>query len=210
MQQGGKITFKLNVIPAIVIFAEVSSVSIAGGIITLNLVRFVGPTAVSNGNPVYCETIPQDLPGGYFRGSIYFEPVSAGLYENEQIFIIQEFKDSSTGSTFIGFPHTGSTGSAANPLWRTRWENDSYGNVDVSNIIFTYKILESDPELGGDPSITNYQNIAIPVIQNPSDYYTNGYISTPEAGTPSRALQLNIAINAPDQAADVYQRRHSR
>lgn len=207
LQQGGKITFKLNVIPAIVIFAEISSVSIAGGIITLNLVRFVGPTAVSNGNPVYCETIPQDLSGGYFRGSIYFEPVSAGLYENEQIFIIQEFKDSSTGSSFIGFPHTGSTGSAANPLWRTRWENDSYGNVDVSNIIFTYKILESDPELGGDPSITNYQNIAIPVIQNPSDYYLNGYISTPEAGTPSRALQLNIAINAPDQAADVYQRR---
>ncbi len=207
LQQGGKITFKLNVIPAILILAEISSVSIAGGIITLNLVRFVGPTAVSNGNPVFCETISQDLPGGYFRGSMYFEPVSAGLYENEQIFIIQEFKDPSTGSPFIGFPHTGLTGAAANPLWRTRWENDSYGNVDVSNIIFTYKILESDPELGGDPSITNYQNIAIPVIQNLSDYYLNGYIYTPEAGTPSRALQLNIAINAPDQAADVYQRR---
>lgn len=207
LQQGGKISFRLNVIPAIVILAEISTLSVAGGIITLNLIRSVGPTIVSDGNPVYCETFSQDLPGGYFRGNIYFDPVSAGLYENQQIFVIQEFKDSITGTSFIGFPHTGNTGATGSPLWRTRWENDTYGNVDVSNIIFTYKILESDPELGGDPSITNYQNIAIPVILNPSDYYSNGYIFTPEGSTPSRSLGLNIAINAPDQAADIYQRR---
>lgn len=207
LQQGGKISFRLNIIPAIVILAEISTLSVAGGIITLNLIRSVGPTIVSDGNPVYCETFSQDLPGGYFSGNIYFDPVSAGLYENEQIFVIQEFKDSITGTSFIGFPHTGNTGATGSPLWRTRWENDTYGNVDVSNIIFTYKILESDPELGGDPSITNYQNIAIPVILNPSDYYSNGYIFTPEGSTPSRSLGLNIAINAPDQAADIYQRR---
>jgi len=205
--RGAKITLKLNVIPAIVILAEISSASISSGVITLNLVRFVGTTAVSNGNMVYCETICQDLPGGYFRGSIYFEPVSSGLYENEQIFIIQQFKDSVSGSPFIGFPHTGNTGATGNPLWRTRWQDDTYGNVDVTNIIFTYKIEENDPEIGGDPSITNYQNIAIPVIQDPSDFYLGGYVNTLEAATPSRALQINIATNAPDQAAEVYQRR---
>lgn len=207
LQRGAKITLKLNIIPAIVILAEISSVSISSGIITLNLVKSVGPTSVSNGNVVYAETISQDLPGGYFRGNIYFEPVSAGLYENEQLFIVQQFKDTVTSSSFLGFPHTGSTGATGNPLWRTRWENDTYGNTDVTNIIFTYNILESDPEIGGDPSIINYQNIAIPVIQNPSDYYSNGYVFTPEAGTPSKALQVNIATNAPDQAAEVYQRR---
>ncbi len=205
--QGGKITLKLNVIPGIVILAEISSASVSSGVITLNLIRFVGTSSVSNGNMVYCETICTDLPGGYFRGNIYFEPVSAGLYENEQIFIIQQFKDAVTGSPFIGFPHTGNTGATGNPLWRTRWEDDTYGNVDVSNIIFTYKIIENDPEIGGDPAIINYQNIAIPVIQDSSDYYAGGYVNTVEAATPSRALQLNIATNAPDQAAEVYQRR---
>jgi hypothetical protein len=140
--QGAKITLKLNVIPGIVILAEIFSASVSSGVITLNLIRFVGTSSVSNGNMVYCETICTDLPGGYFRGNIYFEPVSAGLYENEQIFIIQQFKDAVTGSPFIGFPHTGNTGATGNPLWRTRWEDDTYGNVDVSNIIFTYKIIE--------------------------------------------------------------------
>lgn len=205
--QGAKITLKLNIIPAIVVLAEISSVSISSGIITLNLIRSVGPTSISNGNMVYCETVSQNLPGGYFRGNIYFEPVSAGLYENEQIFVVQQFKDTATSSLFLGYPHTGSTGATGSPLWRTRWENDSYGNVDVSNIIFTYNIVENDPDIGGDPSIVNYQNIAIPVIQDVSDYYSGGYVNTTEASTPSKALQLNIAINGPDQSAEVYQRR---
>ena len=183
-QQGGKISLKLNIQPANVIVAAISSASVASGIVTLNLSSFTGPSAISNGNIAYCETLSQDLPGGYFKGSIFFEPVSAGLYENEQIFVLQEFKDSSSGLNFIGFPHTGATGATGSPLWRSRWENDSYGDIDVSNVIFTYKITENDPELGGDPTITNYQNIVFPVVQNASDFYSNGYVSTPEAATP--------------------------
>jgi len=206
-QQGGKISLKLNIQPANVIVAAISSASVASGIVTLNLSSFTGPSAISNGNIAYCETLSQDLPGGYFKGSIFFEPVSAGLYENEQIFVLQEFKDSSSGLNFIGFPHTGATGATGSPLWRSRWENDSYGDIDVSNVIFTYKITENDPELGGDPTITNYQNIVFPVVQNASDLYSNGYVSTPEAATPSRSLQINIAINAPEQGAEVYERK---
>lgn len=207
IQKGGRITLRLSIQPANIVNAQVASTSISGGIVTVNLNRVNGPTAISNNNFTLCETVVQDLPGGYFKGSIFFDPVSAGLYENEQIFVLQEFKDSSSGLNFVGFPHTGSTGAIGDPIWRSRWENDSYGNVDVSNVIFTYKITENDPEADGDPTITNYQNIAFPVIKNPSDFYSGGYISTPEAATPSRALQINIAINAPDQGSDVYERK---
>jgi hypothetical protein len=207
IQKGGKITLRLTIQPANVINAYISSTSVAGGIVTVNLSGFNGPTAISNSNFTYCETLAQDLPGGYFKGSIFFDPVSAGLYENEQIFVLQEFKDSGSGLNFVGFPHTGSTGASSDPIWRSRWENDSYGDVDVSNVVFTYKITESDPEVGGDPTITNYQNIAFSVIKNPSDSYSNGYISTPEAATPSKALQINVAINAPNQGAEVYERK---
>lgn len=207
IQKGAKIKIKFSIQPANVVVATISSTSIASGIVTLNLSGFTGPTAISNSNIVYCETLPQDLPGGHFSGSMFFEPVSSGLYENEQIFVLQEFKDSVSGSNFVGFPHTTATGATASPLWRSRWENDSYGDVDVSNIIFTYKITENDPDLSGDPTITNYQNIAFEVIKNTSDSYSNGYVSTPEISTPSRALQVNVAINAPDQGAEVYQRK---
>ena len=81
-------------------------------------------------------TTYQNLPGGYFYGEMYFDPVSAGLYENQQIFIVQQFVVGGTGE--LGYPHTNATGpTAGTPLWRTRWENDTYGNTDVSDIIFT-------------------------------------------------------------------------
>lgn len=207
VQRGAKIKIRFSIQPANVVVATISSASVSSGVVTLNLSGFTGPTAISNSNMVYCETIPQDLPGGYFKGSMFFEPVSAGLYENEQIFILQEFKDSVSGANFIGFPHTPATGSASSPIWRSRWENDSYGDVDVSNIIFTYKITENDPEISGDPSIINYQNIAFEVVKNASDSFSNGYVSTPEASTPSKALQVNVAINAPEQGSEVYERK---
>jgi len=207
IQRGGKITLRLSIQPSNIINATIASTSVSGGIVTVNLSGFNGPSIISNSNFAYCETIVQDLPGGYFKGSIFFDPVSAGLYENEQIFILQEFKDSGTGLNFVGFPHTGATGASGSAMWRSRWENDSYGDVDVSNVIFTYQITENDPELGGDPTITNYQNIVFPIIKNQADTYLNGYVSTPEGSTPSRALQVNVAINAPEQGAEVYERK---
>ena len=70
IQKGGKITLRLTIQPANVINAYISSTSVAGGIVTVNLSGFNGPTAISNSNFTYCETIAQDLPGGYFKGSI--------------------------------------------------------------------------------------------------------------------------------------------
>lgn len=204
---GSKITLTLSFAPAQTLKCVISGVSISGGILTLNVSQRIGPLFISSGTPVSCFTTYENLPGGYFSGNIYFDEVSAGLYENEQLFIVQEFYDSVTSQPFLGFPHTGATGATASPFWRTRWENNTYGNVDVSDIIFTYQIEENDPEISGDPSIINYQNIALPIIQNSSDYLSNGYVYTPEASTPSKALQINVAINASDIAAEIYERK---
>ena len=50
-----------------------------------------GQTIISNGNQIYFRTTYDHRPGGYYKGNIYFEPVSSGLYENEQVFIVQNF-----------------------------------------------------------------------------------------------------------------------
>lgn len=207
LTQGTKVMLTFTYYPAQTLICIISSASLSGGVITLTTSQNLGSPFISGGTPVYCSTRYENLPGGYYNGSIFFDEVSAGLYENEQLFIVQQFKDTSTGQIFLGFPHTGATGASNSPLWRTRWENSSYGDVDISDIIFTYQIVENDPELQGFPSILNFQNIAIPVIQNSNDVYVNGYIQTPESGTPSRSLQINVAINAGDIASNIYERK---
>jgi hypothetical protein len=142
-------------------------------------------------------------------GRCTFDPVSAGLYENQQIFVVQEFVVGATGE--LGYPHTSATGpTAGTPLWRTRWANDTYGNTDVSEIIFTYQIVQNDPDISGEPSIINYQNIAIPVGGTSADFYSiayPGYVQTTSGSVDSSALSINVALNAPDVAAEVYERR---
>lgn len=203
---GAKVRVNLQVYPANNVSFRVNDVSISGSIITLTVDRFVGTTAISNFNNIILKTEYTDLTGGYFYGRIYFDPVSAGLYENQQIFVVQEFVVGSTGE--LGYPHTNATGATGrDSLWRTRWENDTYGNTDVSEIIFTYKIVENDAGIEGNPSIVNYQNIAIPVEQNTNDFYSlayPGYLQTNSVN--SSALSVNIALNAPDVAAEVYER----
>lgn len=203
---GAKIRVNFNVYPAEDVSFNVTNLSISGSTLTLNIDRVLGSTIISNQNNISISTQYSGLTGGYFYGELYFDPVSAGLYENQQIFIIQEFVVGSTGE--LGYPHTNATGATGTPLWRTRWENDTYGNVDVSDIIFTYKIEQNDPEIGGLPAIVNYQNIAIPVDQESGDFYSisyPGYLQT--SSVISSALTINVALNAPDVAAEVYERK---
>ena len=135
-----------------------------------------GQTLISPDSQIYFNTTYENRPGGYFKGNIYFEPVSAGLYENEQIFIVQEF-DTPEGYQY-GLPHTGSTGSTGSGRWRTRWYNDNYGESDVTDIIFTYTIENQLSGGNGEPLIVNYPNMVIPVDYDPSDEYKNGYVYT--------------------------------
>jgi hypothetical protein len=204
---GATIRVNLAVYPANDLSFRVRNVSISGTTITLTVDKILGSTIISNQNNIEMSTEYTNLPGGYFYGEMYFDPVSAGLYENQQIFIVQEFVVGSTGE--LGYPHTNATGpTAGNPLWRTRWANDTYGNTDVSEIIFTYQIVQNDPEISGEPSIINYQNIAIPVGQYSSDFYSIAYPGYLQTSTvDSSALSINVALNAPDVAAEVYERR---
>ena len=205
--EGATIRVNLAVYPANDLSFRVTNVGISGSIITLNVDKILGSTIISDQNDLNLSTEYTNLPGGYFYGEMYFDPISAGLYENQQIFIVQEFVVGSTGE--LGYPHTSATGpTAGNQLWRTRWANDTYGNTDVSEIIFTYQIVQNDPDISGEPSIINYQNIAIPVGGTSADFYSiayPGYIQTPSVD--SSALSINVALNAPDVAAEVYERR---
>jgi hypothetical protein len=205
--QGAKVRLNVSVYPANSLSFRITNLSIAGNILTLNIDKILGSTIISNNNNLSLELNYTDLPGGYFYGELYFDEVSAGLYENQQLFIVQEFVVGGTAE--LGYPHTNATGSTGSPVvWRTRWENDTYGNTDVSEIIFTYNIVASDPEIGGDPAIVNYQNIAIPVYQYPGDFYSisyPGYLQT--NSVLSSALTINVALNAPDVAAEVYERK---
>lgn len=204
---GATIRVNLDVYPASDLSFRVRNVSVSGTTITLTVDKILGSTIISNQNNLNLSVEYTNLPGGFFYGEIYFDPVSAGLYENQQIFVVQEFVVGATGE--LGYPHTNATGATAgSALWRTRWANDTYGNTDVSEIIFTYQIVENDPQISGDPSIINYQNIAIPVGAFPSDFYSiayPGYLQTSSVN--SSALSINVALNAPDVAAEVYERR---
>lgn len=203
---GAKIRINLSVYPAQNLSFNITNISVSGSTVTLSISNVIGSTIISNQNNITLNTSYKNLPGGYFYGEMYFDPVSAGLYENQQIFIVQQFVVGGTGE--LGYPHTNATGATGTPLWRTRWGNDTYGNTDVIDIIFTYQITENDPDIGGSPAIVNYQNIALPVEQYSSDFYSvayPGYLQTSTVN--STALTINVALNAPDIAAEVYERR---
>ena len=165
-----------------------------------------GQSIISTNKQIFFNTTYKNRPGGYFKGNIYFEPVSSGLYENEQVFVVQQLNNG--GTIEYGIPHTGVTGAtgATGARWRTRWYNDNYGETDVSEIIFTYKIEEELEGGDGKPLIVSYPNIVYSVDANPSDTLSGvGYVSTSSVN--SSALPINVALNASDIASNVYERK---
>jgi uncharacterized protein (TIGR02145 family) len=116
-----------------------------------------------------------------------------------------------SGSLTYGLPHTGftgGTGGTANGKWRTRWYNDNYGDTDISDVIFTYKIEEELSGGDGQPLIVNYPNVVFPVDANASDVYQSdvgGYIESPVIN--SEALSINVALNSSDLYSDIYERK---
>jgi len=176
-------------------------------IVTIPVNSLTGQNIISGGNTIVFKTTYKNRPGGYFAGNIYFDPVSAGLYENEQIFITQEVVGPSGGKEY-SYPRTLATGATAGK-WRSRWKNNNYGNIDVTEIIFTYKI--SDSLAGGDgyPLIVSYPNLAYTdIIVSPSDYYSNGNLNSPSfTPSESKALSVNVALNGPEESEEVYERK---
>ena len=188
---------------------KISSISISPSSISVFIPQndFKGQNIISLGKTIAFETSYMNRPDGYFTGNIYFDPVSSGLYENEQIFITQEVVGPS-GSIEYSYPRTLATG-ATSGKWRTRWHNNTYGNIDVSEIIFTYKILE---QLGGGegyPLIVSYPNVLYgDVICSPNDYYSNGSLMSPGFTiSESSALPINVGLNGPEESEEVYERK---
>lgn len=170
--------------------------------LTLPKSNFLGQSIISYDTKVYFETSYENRPGGYFKGNIYFDPISTGLYENEQVFIVQEFITNS-GPEY-GLPHTSNIGSTG-AKWRTRWYNDNYGDVDVSEIIFTY-VIENQLDGGdGQPLIVSYPNILIPIDSDVTDYYDHGFIVS--ENVTSDAIAINVALNSSDDLENVYERK---
>ena len=135
-----------------------SCVVTPGGIlITIPVNNFIGQNIISLDNTISFTISYKNRPGGYFTGNIYFDPVSAGLYENEQIFITQQIIGPAGGIDY-SYPRTLATG-ATSGKWRTRWYNNSYGSIDVTEILFTYKILDELEGGDGQPLIVSYPNM---------------------------------------------------
>lgn len=184
---------------------KIQSITDNSSFFTINFVpdSIQGQRLISTGNQIYFQTSYRYRPGGYWKGNIYFDPVSSGLYENQQIFVIQNFDV--FGTKIYGLPHTGVTG-ASGGKWRSRWYNDSYGNIDVSEIIFTYKIHDALEGGDGYPLIVTYPNIVHEIDSSPNDSLAlGGYVETLDVN--STALSINVALNASDLAANVYERK---
>lgn len=201
---GTNVIIQLEILGGQNIEIYVDTISIGVSDITVNFTRFNGNITVSSGKTVTMRTSYENAPGGFYRGAMYFDKVSAGLFENEQIFIVQEFRDGG-GNQIFGYPHSGITGTSEPVQWRTRWYNSIYGNVDVQDIIFTYQITENDPDLDGDPTISNYPNITFPIPVESTDSISDGYITT--SFNLEAPLSINVALNSVNAAAEVYQRK---
>lgn len=170
--------------------------------LTLPKSNFLGQSIISYDTKVFFETTYDNRPGGYFKGNIYFDPISTGLYENEQVFVVQEFI--TPGGLEYGLPHTTNIGSTG-AKWRTRWYNDNYGDVDVSEIIFTYVIEDQLSGGEGQPLIVSYPNILIPIDSDVADYYDHGLIVS--NNVTSDAIAINVALNSSDYLENVYERK---
>ncbi len=165
--------------------------------------HFLGQSILSYDTRVYFDATYENRPGGYFKGNIYFDPVSTGLYENQQIFVVQEFLNPS-GDLVYGLPHITNLGLTGGK-WRTRWYNDNYGDIDVSEIIFTYAIEDQLEGGDGQPLIISYPNMVIPVGSSLNDSYSAGLIVSDTIV--SDAIGINVALNSPDDLDNVYERK---
>ena len=188
---------------------KISAVALSGDQLTITIPSdyYSGQSIISPDNQIYFTTPYKNRPGGYFKGNIYFDPVSANLYENEQIFVVQEFYDVTNSQIEYGLPHTGATGATASPQWRSRWYNDNYGETDVTEIIFTYSINDQLDGGDGEPLIVSYPNMVFDVDLEINDFYANGYVNTPGASINSSALPINVALNGPEGAENIYERK---
>ena len=209
LSRGGEVYLEGRVIGGSNFRGKVSSITISSSSVTVYIPvnDLIGQNIISGDKSISFKTTYDKRPGGYFKGNIYFDQVSAGLYENEQIFIVQEVVGPSGGNEY-SYPRTLGTGGTSGK-WRTRWLNNNYGSIDITDTIFTYKIKEDLEGGDGKPLIVSYPNIVYnDIILDPSDYYANGKLNSPNFNiSDSYALPINVGLNGPDESEEVYERK---
>lgn len=148
-----------------------------------------------NGKPL---NFLYDVDNDTWTGKMYFPRVSVGLYENAQIFILEEVLTGSPQATELSFPVLGQLDDPQSETWKTVWEDD-----DSEEQIFTY-VIEEASESGVDiPYIKSYEEIE---YDNASVSYT---LDSPAeqkvvASANSTPLKINVALTSDDE--DIYER----
>lgn len=148
-----------------------------------------------NGKPL---NFLYDEDNDTWTGKMYFPKVSVGLYENAQIFILEEVLTGSPQDTELSFPVLGQLDDPQSETWKTVWNDD-----DSEEQIFTY-VIEEASEGGVDiPYIKGYEEIE---YDNASVSYT---LDSPAeqkvvAAANSTPLKINVALTSDDE--DIYER----
>ena len=139
-----------------------------------------------------------DADNDTWTGKLYFPKVSVNLYENIQIFILEQVLDGSPLAEEYNFPVLGQQASPVSETWKTSWTDD-----ETEEQIFTY-VIEEESENGVDiPYIAKYEEVS---HDNLAVSYT---VSSPEqqkilTTINSTPLQINVAFTS--ESEYIYER----
>jgi len=141
-----------------------------------------------------------------WTGTVYLSEVSIGLFEVGQLFILQEFIDSTTNTKKFGFPfgtevstgQTGFTGATDGFCdWVAEWETSDPTEIFLFQFDMDFDTgTQTSLEIENDgPPLQIVSSLSIPLGGDSSSTVNpQGYIVTDKIQ--SEALQLNIAIRS--------------
>ena len=128
-----------------------------------------------------------------WTGDIFLPLVSSGLYEVGQIFVLEEFIDTTTGLKKFGFPHdTEGSGTGLDGGWVLEWKDTTPTEI----FLFQFEADFAEPcEEPPTPNIEIYDEIKINLDFDPNQFYdTGGYLETSKIT--SEVLSINFAIHS--------------
>lgn len=147
-----------------------------------------------------------DTSADKWTGTVYLPEVSIGLFEVGQLFILQEFIDSTSNTKKFGFPFgleasTGTTGATDGFCdWVAEWQTSDPTEIflfqfDMNFDTGTQTALEMEED---GPPLQKVTSLSIPLSGDSSSTVSpDGYIITDEIV--SEALQINVAIRSEEE-----------
>jgi hypothetical protein len=110
-----------------------------------------------------------DSENDVWSGDIYLPMVSTGLYEVGQLFILQEFIDSNTGTKKFGYPHDTEISGTGEGGWIVQWKDTTPDEI----FLFQFEADFAEPCDTEDPEplISIYDSIDVDLDYDSSDVY---------------------------------------